>query len=115
MNAVRMMFVYEREEDSTLVVGAGIRESWLPESDSLYVDGLPTYYGAFGYTMTRHGDTVRVTIKPGKGFCAKEILIPSPLDRPLRAVLVDDQPRPFVSRVAVRVAASAGVVTFVYR
>ena len=115
VNAVRMMFVYEREEDSTLIVGAGIRESWLTEGDTLDVDGLPTYYGAFGYMMTRHADTVRVTIKPGMGFCAREILIPSPLDRPLRTVAVDDRPQPFVSRGAVRVAASAGVVTFVYR
>lgn len=115
VNALRIMLVYEREEDSTLVVGAGIRESWLTEGDSVCADGLRTYFGAFGYTMTRQGDSVRVTLKPGKGFCAKGILLPSPLDRPLTAVLVDGRPQAVVPPEVVRVAASAQVVTFIYR
>jgi len=115
VNAVRAMFLYEHEEDSILAVGAGLRESWLTETDSVWVDRLPSYYGAFGYSVTRVADTVRVTLRPERDFSAKGILVVSPLARSLRAVLVDGRPHSLPTRGTVRVSASPAVVTFIYQ
>ena len=115
INATRAMLVYEQEEDSTLVVGAGIREAWLTEKDSVWVDSLRTYYGSFGYSMTRHGDTVWVELRPQKDFVPKAIILPSPMDEPLRTVLVNGQALPSLPEGAVRLDTAPVVVTFIYR
>lgn len=46
------LFVYERESDSALVVGAGIDGAWLADS-GVRVSQLSTWWGPLSYTMTR--------------------------------------------------------------
>ncbi len=57
-------FAYEREGDSTLVIGAGIPLAWTKDS-GVNVKGLPTPHGPLGFTMRAHGDSMVVTIDAG--------------------------------------------------
>ena len=51
IRSVLDMFAYEREADSSLVIGAGIPESWVTEKPGVTVRRLSTHYGALSYTM----------------------------------------------------------------
>jgi len=54
------MIAYEREKDDTLVLGAGIPESWLVQGVRVY--GLRTMYGPLDFSAKRSGTHVIVTI-----------------------------------------------------
>ncbi len=43
LNAVRAMFVYERDDDGAIIVGAGLRDAWVEEG--IGVQNLPTHAG----------------------------------------------------------------------
>jgi hypothetical protein len=92
IRAVRSLFVYEREADQALVIGAGIPPVWMASPEGVTVKRMPTWHGTLHYRMAMSGpDTVRVrlsgdvTVPPGR------IILHSPLDRPLREVMVDGQ------------------------
>jgi hypothetical protein len=84
------MFAYERESDSSLVIGAGIPESWVRQTPGVSIQGLSTHYGRLRYTMRGTGDVVRTHIEgpriPPGGF-----VIRSPLDRPIRSATLDGE------------------------
>lgn len=52
VRAVLSMFAYEHERDSSLVVAAGVPESWL-NGNGVAVRGLRTRWGELGYTLRR--------------------------------------------------------------
>ncbi|MEI2782650.1 MAG: discoidin domain-containing protein [Candidatus Competibacter sp.] len=93
IRSVRNLFVYEREADQALVIGAGIPDAWATSPEGITVKRLPTWYGTLNYRMAMDGpDTLRVqlsgdvTVPPGR------IILHSPLDRPLRSVKVNGRP-----------------------
>ncbi|MFA6469437.1 MAG: discoidin domain-containing protein [Bacteroidota bacterium] len=49
INAIRAMFVYEIDDDHSLVLGAGLKDVWVREGVS--VKNLPTHYGTVSYTI----------------------------------------------------------------
>jgi len=51
IRSVRAMFVYEREQDEALVVGAGIADAWADDPAGVEVSNLPTYYGNLSYSI----------------------------------------------------------------
>lgn len=55
--AVRGMFAYERPADQSLVLCAGIPESWLIGEDEIGVRNLPTHFGRLSYALRRDGET----------------------------------------------------------
>lgn len=69
VNAVRAMFVYERESDESLVLGAGIVDSWLEgneaEKAAVAIEGWPTEYGVVSYGLrpTNAGVEWRIEFK----------------------------------------------------
>jgi hypothetical protein len=71
IRAVRTMFVYERERDDALVVGAGIPPVWLEDPGGVSVRGLPTFYGRLDMTMRKEGGVLitelsgEMTMPPG--------------------------------------------------
>jgi hypothetical protein len=65
IRSVRSMFAYEREADTSLVIGAGLPGRWLAEPGGVGVEGLPTYYGPLTYSMRARGDRVIVEIAAG--------------------------------------------------
>ncbi len=53
INAVRAMFVYENDYDSSLVIGAGLYKDWTDAKDGMSVENLPTYYGELNYSIRK--------------------------------------------------------------
>lgn len=92
IRSVTDMFAYERESDTALVIGAGIRDAWVRESPGIAVRGLPTYYGALDYAMTAESsgpESVRVRISGSLRVPPGGIVVQSPYPRPLREALLD--------------------------
>jgi hypothetical protein len=86
------MFVYEREADDALVIGAGVLPEWVTDPQGVRVAGLLTRHGPVGYTMT--GDSTRVVVRLDAGLRTPPggITLASPLDRPVRRAEIDGQP-----------------------
>jgi hypothetical protein len=86
IRSVRSMFVYEREIDDALVVGAGIPEVWLNDTPGVEVKGLPTYYGHLNYTMKRHDNRLVLELSGDLSIPKGNIEVRSPLKAVLRSV-----------------------------
>ncbi len=59
------MFAYEREEDSTLVLAAGIPAEWIGDRPGVSVDRLRTHYGRLSYAMRREDNVVHLNLAAG--------------------------------------------------
>jgi hypothetical protein len=64
VRSVQAMLAYEREPDSSLVIAAGIPESWLADS-GVVVRGLRTRWGTLGYRLARVDGHIRLTLEAG--------------------------------------------------
>ncbi len=54
VNSMRMIFVYENEYDSTLVVGAGLYQEWIDSPETIKIENLPTYFGELSYAIGKN-------------------------------------------------------------
>ncbi|HLP18562.1 MAG TPA: hypothetical protein VK470_20050, partial [Bacteroidota bacterium] len=91
IRSVRAMFVYEREYDDALVVGAGIPEAWISDPSGVSVERLPTYYGTVSYTIKRTS-RLHVAIALSADFKKipnGKIVIKSPMHGPVKSVSVN--------------------------
>jgi hypothetical protein len=90
------MFAYERDVDSTLVIGAGIPAAWLREGP-VGIKELSTHYGPLTYTMrsVKAGTEVKIesglrmpkggiVIKPPSGKDTKVMSLPATLTIPYK-------------------------------
>jgi hypothetical protein len=59
------MLAYEREADSTLVVGAGIPYSWLTGTGGFRLRGLPTRHGELSYAMWAADGSTTIRVEEG--------------------------------------------------
>jgi hypothetical protein len=84
------MFAFERESDSSLVIGAGIPASWVSQKPGVEVKGLSTHYGRLSYTMRATGNTVEIHVE-GVRVPPGGLKIQSPLDRPVRSISVNGE------------------------
>ena len=92
IRSLRSLFVYEREADRALVVGAGIPRSWVDARPGVIVEGLSTHYGSIGYSARGDGDgRVRISLHGDLRDPPDRIVIESPYDEPLAGVSVDGQ------------------------
>ncbi|MES2306272.1 MAG: discoidin domain-containing protein [Gemmatimonadota bacterium] len=81
------LFVYEREADSALIVGAGIRDAWLADS-GVAVNRLSTWWGPLSYTAKHVGAATVVTIAAGVAVPPGGVLLHAPGSvRPTRALV----------------------------
>ncbi|NNC31750.1 discoidin domain-containing protein [Longimicrobium terrae] len=80
------LFAYE--QDSALVVGAGVPEAWVREGDGLEMRGLRTYFGTLDLRMRARGSTVRAHIG-GDVRAPGGIILRTPLDLPIRRATVN--------------------------
>ncbi len=93
VRSVRSMFVYEDESDQALIVAAGVPAAWIENETGITLKRLSTYYGTLNYSL-RKGDLGELRLKlsgdialpPGK------IVVTSPLEEPLKGVLVNGKP-----------------------
>jgi hypothetical protein len=98
IRSVRAMFVYEREHDDSLVLGAGVADHWVTDPAGIEVLGLPTYFGNLNYTIksvpaAADGVVREVVVTVGEGVTMPSggIRVSSPLSRPIRAVTGDGE------------------------
>jgi hypothetical protein len=88
--AIRTMFAYEREEDDSLVIAAGVVEDWLADGFEVGVENLPTYYGNLSYSLRRETDeTLRLKLKGHLALPRGGIVVKPPLPGPVRQVEVN--------------------------
>ncbi|MBN1384286.1 MAG: discoidin domain-containing protein [Elusimicrobia bacterium] len=90
INTVRSMFVYELEENNSLILGAGIPEDWLKNENTVGIKNAPTYWGNLSYTMKKTGNNINVKIEgdlkvPGK------IILKSPLAKSIKSVKINNK------------------------
>jgi hypothetical protein len=62
INAVRSMFVYENEYDSSIVLAAALYKDWIDSPDGMSVENLPTYYGELSYSIRKENDEYHFSI-----------------------------------------------------
>ncbi|MEO5579528.1 MAG: amylo-alpha-1,6-glucosidase, partial [Gemmatimonadaceae bacterium] len=105
------MFAYERESDSSLVIGAGIVEKWVREEKGVSIRGLSTHYGRLSYRIRAVGDAFEVSVDSGVRMPAGGLVIRSPLDSQVRQVRVNGvQVKPAAGDVVVH--SLPAVITF---
>jgi hypothetical protein len=93
IRAVRSMLAYEREDDDALVLAAGVPAEWVMSDAGVKVRRLPTHYGVLNYSVRgESADAVRLHVTGDLSLPPGKIIVPSPLARPLRAVLVNGKP-----------------------
>jgi hypothetical protein len=91
--AVLGLFAFEDPGQRCLVLAAGVPGRWLEGGREVLVEGLPTYFGALGYTLSREGnDTLRLSLSAGLEPPPGGIVVRPPLPRPLRRVSIDGEP-----------------------
>jgi hypothetical protein len=115
VRSVRRMIAYERADDGALVLGAGVPAEWVREAPGIRVRGLPTHAGPLDYTMYAEGqDRLRVILGERIRFPSAGIVIESPLQEPLRRVVVDGQQQQATDpdRVTLRSAATELVLDY---
>ncbi len=90
MLAVSTMFAYERQEDNSLVIGAGVCQEWLAEGFAVGVENLPTCYGEISYSLRMESpDTLRLRLRGDLVVPAGGVVVKPPMPRPIRQVEVN--------------------------
>jgi hypothetical protein len=80
IRSVLDLFVYERGADRSLVLAAGVPESWL--GDGVAIEGLRTPYGPVGYALARKGSRVVLDLARGARVPPGGFVFTWPLARP---------------------------------
>jgi hypothetical protein len=107
------MLAYERESDSSLVIGAGVRDEWVKDDPGIRVSNLSTEYGPLNYDMRAIARVVTVNLRSGVSMPPGGIVIYSPLDQPILSASVDGQMAP-VKGAEVRIRKLPATVTIRY-
>ncbi len=89
MRSIRSMFVYEREKDEALVIGAGILEDWVRDPNGVEVKRLPTYYGILNYKMKMDGENLVVELNGNLQMPPGKIILKSPMASDVKTVKVN--------------------------
>lgn len=95
IRALRAMIVYEREDDRSLVLAAGLPLAWVLSSDGVEVKGLPTHCGTLHYSLRRHAPGVlrlRVDGDVALPACKIVVVPPLPRDQSIRRVELNGRP-----------------------
>jgi hypothetical protein len=107
------MLAYERESDSSLVIGAGVKDDWVKQDPGVRVANLSTMYGPLNYDMRAFGNAVTVNLRSGIKMPPGGIVIFSPLSLPILSAAVDGIPAA-VNGAEVRVRKLPAIVTIRY-
>ena len=89
---IRSLFVYERESDQALVIGAGVLADWVKSDQGISLKRMPTHYGTINYSMRMVERDVAVRLSGDVVMPPGQIVIQSPLGAPLIGVTVNGKP-----------------------
>jgi hypothetical protein len=106
------MLAYERERDSSLVVGAALPGGWLEAPGGVRVRDLHTWYGVLA--LSAHGDAYGATIivrgvEPPGG-----VEVRAPFDRHARSVVVNGHRASLIDAGRAVLVRAPAVVEFRY-
>jgi hypothetical protein len=91
--AIRSLFAYEREEDDSLVVAAGVDPAWLKEGFTVEVGCLPTHHGSLSYRMRlEDAETLRISLDGDLEVPGGGLVLQPPLSGPIRKVELGGRP-----------------------
>jgi hypothetical protein len=107
------MLAFERESDSSLVIGAGVRDDWVKQDPGVRVANLSTQYGPLNYDMRASGNIVTVNLRAGIRMPPGGIVVWSPLEQPILSAWIDGVPGA-VKGAEVRVRKLPATVIFRY-
>jgi len=107
------MLAFERESDSSLVIGAGVKDDWVQQAPGVRVANLSTQYGLLNYDMRASGNVVTVNLRAGIRMPPGGIVVWSPLEQPILSAWVDGVPTA-VKGAEVRVRKLPAIVTIRY-
>ena len=88
------LFAYEREEDASLVVAAGLPEAWVRSARGVSVKRLGTPWGPLDLAVTAEGKGIRVRLSGLKSSPAGGLVVRPPLSSGLRTATVNGRPAP---------------------
>jgi Bacterial alpha-L-rhamnosidase 6 hairpin glycosidase domain len=91
IDAVRALFVYENDDDSSLVLGAGIKEEWLNSENGVSFDNLPTYYGTVSYSIKKSNDRIVVELNNNLNSSCREVILKLPVNEMIKSVMIDSK------------------------
>ena len=92
IDAVRALFVYENENDSSLTLGAGIKQEWLNSPNGISFENFPTYYGTVSYSMKKVNNQIVVELNNHLSPACKKLFLKSPENKQIKSVSIDDTP-----------------------
>ena len=92
IDAVRALFVYENENDSSLTLGAGIKQEWLNSPNGISFENFPTYYGTVSYSMKKINNQIVVELNNQLSPACKKLILKSPENKQIKSVSIDDTP-----------------------
>jgi hypothetical protein len=105
------LFAYEREEDSTLVIAAGIPETWL-SGGGLVVRGLSTWWGRLSYRAERSEEGRVLSLAGGLRVPPGGILVHPPGNEVATHVTLDGKPVQLDSTGALRLRSLPARIVF---
>jgi hypothetical protein len=112
IRSVLDMFAYERESDSSLVIGAGIPESWVTEKPGVTVRRLSTHYGPLSYTIRHETGRARVSMSAGLTIPPGGIEVRSPFTQTVHEARVNGAITPLLPTGGVVVRSLPAEVVF---
>jgi hypothetical protein len=81
IRAVLDMFAYEREDDRSLVLAAGVPVDWMSGA-GIAIEGLRTPWGRLGYTLRREASRLVLTVPAGSALPPGGLVFAWPLAQP---------------------------------
>ncbi|MBI5474936.1 MAG: discoidin domain-containing protein [Ignavibacteriae bacterium] len=119
IRSIRAMFVYERESDTALVIGAGIADAWVKDSAGIVVTGLPTYYGNISYSIKKVetkkvGTQVQVQIERMTQMPSGSVVLKSPLSAKVKSVRVNGRAARVVNKNEIRIPSLPASIVLTY-
>lgn len=88
------LFAYEREEDESLVVGAGVPDAWVRSPRGVSVRRLGTPWGSLDLAFSAEGKGVRVRLSGLKALPPGGLVVHPPMPSGPRTVTVNGRPAP---------------------
>lgn len=93
VRAVRSLFAYERDEDQSLVLAAGVARQWLENGAEVAVTNLPTHFGPLSYRLQwNDANDLRLAIGATLTMPAGGIVIMPPLPGPPKSLEINGTP-----------------------
>jgi len=109
------LFVYEREGDRALVVGAGVPGDWASEAGGVRARGLLTRWGGLDVEIAAAGDSVRVRLEGDLEIPPGGLVVLSPLEAPVTAARIGSRAVEVSPVGEVVVESLPAVIVFLHR